>query len=283
MICVRRARLHRPGPDHRPADRRHRPVGRSAGRLPGRRRVVLRQRRQVRRRSMLLGLRPDGRSPPRRRAPSTASLIRFAQVHPGRRDPGAPTSRCRASASCCATHPGGFIAAVGHRRHHRPRSGRSRSSSSSSWSLTLAHGVRAALDAAGAGGCAPSARTRSRPAASASRVDRTVVLGYVASSLFVVPRRARADGPARHRRPGAGRRLHADQHHRGRARRHQPARRPGHVRRHAARRRCSSCRSSTRPSSSASTQTWQYFFQGVLILVAAVIYSQVRGTRAGVR
>jgi ribose transport system ATP-binding protein len=28
------------------------------------------------------------------------------------------------------------------------------------------------------------------------------------------------------------------------------------------------------------TQTWQYFFQGALIVVAAVIYSQVRGTRA---
>ena len=29
-------------------------------------------------------------------------------------------------------------------------------------------------------------------------------------------------------------------------------------------------------------QTWQYFFQGALIMVAAVIYSQVRGARAGV-
>ena len=28
------------------------------------------------------------------------------------------------------------------------------------------------------------------------------------------------------------------------------------------------------------TQTWQYFFQGALILVAAVLYSQVRGARA---
>mgnify|MGYP000379006557 CR=1 FL=1 len=28
------------------------------------------------------------------------------------------------------------------------------------------------------------------------------------------------------------------------------------------------------------TQTWQYFFQGALIVLAAVIYSQVRGTRA---
>jgi ribose transport system ATP-binding protein len=28
------------------------------------------------------------------------------------------------------------------------------------------------------------------------------------------------------------------------------------------------------------TQTWQYFFQGSLIVVAAVLYSQVRGTRA---
>jgi ribose transport system ATP-binding protein len=28
------------------------------------------------------------------------------------------------------------------------------------------------------------------------------------------------------------------------------------------------------------SQTWQYFFQGALIVVAAVIYSQVRGTRA---
>ncbi len=31
------------------------------------------------------------------------------------------------------------------------------------------------------------------------------------------------------------------------------------------------------------TQTWQYFFQGALIVVAAVIYSQVRGPRARVR
>ena len=31
------------------------------------------------------------------------------------------------------------------------------------------------------------------------------------------------------------------------------------------------------------TQTWQYFFQGALIVVAAVLYSQVRGTRAGPR
>ncbi len=31
------------------------------------------------------------------------------------------------------------------------------------------------------------------------------------------------------------------------------------------------------------TQTWQYFFQGALIVVAAVLYSQVRGTRAAVR
>jgi ribose transport system ATP-binding protein len=30
------------------------------------------------------------------------------------------------------------------------------------------------------------------------------------------------------------------------------------------------------------SQTWQYFFQGALIVVAAVLYSQVRGTRAGV-
>ena len=30
------------------------------------------------------------------------------------------------------------------------------------------------------------------------------------------------------------------------------------------------------------SQTWQYFFQGALIVVAAVIYSQVRGARAGV-
>jgi ribose transport system ATP-binding protein len=28
------------------------------------------------------------------------------------------------------------------------------------------------------------------------------------------------------------------------------------------------------------TQTWQYFFQGALIVAAAVIYSQVRGSRA---
>jgi ribose transport system ATP-binding protein len=31
------------------------------------------------------------------------------------------------------------------------------------------------------------------------------------------------------------------------------------------------------------TQTWQYFFQGALIVVAAVLYSQVRGTRAAMR
>jgi ribose transport system ATP-binding protein len=31
------------------------------------------------------------------------------------------------------------------------------------------------------------------------------------------------------------------------------------------------------------SQTWQYFFQGALIVVAAVLYSQVRGARAGVR
>jgi ribose transport system ATP-binding protein len=31
------------------------------------------------------------------------------------------------------------------------------------------------------------------------------------------------------------------------------------------------------------TQTWQYFFQGALIVLAAVIYSQVRGTRAALR
>jgi ribose transport system ATP-binding protein len=30
------------------------------------------------------------------------------------------------------------------------------------------------------------------------------------------------------------------------------------------------------------TETWQYFFQGALIVVAAVIYSQVRGTRIAV-
>jgi ribose transport system ATP-binding protein len=29
-------------------------------------------------------------------------------------------------------------------------------------------------------------------------------------------------------------------------------------------------------------QTWQYFFQGALIVLAAVIYSQVRGTRTTV-
>jgi ribose transport system ATP-binding protein len=27
------------------------------------------------------------------------------------------------------------------------------------------------------------------------------------------------------------------------------------------------------------TQTWQYFFQGALIMAAAIIYSQVRGWR----
>jgi ribose transport system ATP-binding protein len=31
------------------------------------------------------------------------------------------------------------------------------------------------------------------------------------------------------------------------------------------------------------TQTWQYFFQGALIVVAAVLYSQVRGTRSRAR
>jgi ribose transport system ATP-binding protein len=31
------------------------------------------------------------------------------------------------------------------------------------------------------------------------------------------------------------------------------------------------------------SQTWQYFFQGALILVAAVIYSQARGTTSGLR
>ena len=43
-----RARLHRARPDHRRADGRHRPFGRAARRLPGRRRVVLHQRGQVR-------------------------------------------------------------------------------------------------------------------------------------------------------------------------------------------------------------------------------------------
>ena len=28
------------------------------------------------------------------------------------------------------------------------------------------------------------------------------------------------------------------------------------------------------------TQTWQYLFQGGLIVIAAVVYSQVRGTRS---
>jgi ribose transport system ATP-binding protein len=30
------------------------------------------------------------------------------------------------------------------------------------------------------------------------------------------------------------------------------------------------------------TQTWQYIFQGGLIVIAAVVYSQIRGTRRGV-
>ena len=36
------------------------------------------------------------------------------------------------------------------------------------------------------------------------RINRTVILGYVLLAVRV-PRRGRPDGPARHRRPGAGR------------------------------------------------------------------------------
>ena len=68
-------------------------------------------------------------------------------------------------------------------------------------------------------------------------VDRTVILGYVAGSIFVFLGVDRAARAARHRRPGPGHRLHAEQHHRRGARRHQPAGRARHLRRHPARRR----------------------------------------------
>ena len=67
------------------------------------------------------------------------------------------------------------------------------------------------------------------------KVNRTVVFGYLATSLLTALGRVHADGADRRRRPAAGRELHADQHHRRRARRHQPAGRPRHVHRHPAR------------------------------------------------
>ena len=96
-----------------------------------------------------------------------------------------------------------------------------------------------------------------------------------------LPRRDHADGPARRRRPDPGRHLHAQLDHRGRARRRQPVRRPRLVRRRPARRRL------VQQTINSTTflkldQSWQYWIVGILVLIAAGIYTQARnaGRRA---
>ena len=83
---VRRARLHRAGPDDRAAHRRHRPLGGAAGRIPRRGRVVLPQRRQGRARHAARARRHGARRGGHRRDQRQPDQVR--QVHPGRRDPG---------------------------------------------------------------------------------------------------------------------------------------------------------------------------------------------------
>ncbi len=152
------------GPDHRPAPRGYRPVGRTARRLPGGGRLVLRRTTTSLRRCgysgfvvMFAAAAATGRGE------RVTDQIR--QVHPGGRDADdvhraarvqLPAARRTRAASSSRRSP----------TRSRPRSARCRSSSSCSssppWRWSSPCAVRR-----GATGCAPSDRTRSRPARSA--------------------------------------------------------------------------------------------------------------------
>ena len=161
--AVQRARVHRPRSDDRAPDRRHRPVGRTARRLPGGRRLLLHQRRS-RSASIILGFAPDARGGDHRRSRSTgADPVR--QVH--RRWPPRwrSTSPCRASASSSgATHRTASSTPTSPRDHDegRPDPGRLHRA------RRRGVGLEVALRAHRWGcACAPSAPTRSRRAGSA--------------------------------------------------------------------------------------------------------------------
>ena len=68
------------------------------------------------------------------------------------------------------------------------------------------------------------------------RIDRTFVAGYIASSLLTAFGAIMLMAQIGVGDPTAGRELHAIEHHRGRARRDEPARRPRNIHRHRARR-----------------------------------------------
>ena len=165
--------------------RRHRPVGRAAGRLPRRRRVVLRQRRQVAAVMLVLGFVADGRRAPaasgcRQRQPDPVR-----QVHPGRRDPGDLHRPAAGSASCCAgaraaTSRPSLTNAITTKVGPVPVAFLRASSL-----LTPGHGVRACA----VRGSGLRLRAVGSDEESARRVgvhvNRTVILGYVVASLFV--------------------------------------------------------------------------------------------------
>ena len=154
--------------------------------------------------SIVLGFAADARA---RRVVGlvNGSAHPIREVHPDRRDAGRCTSRCRASVSCSATDP----RRLHQRRRRRARSptkwarSRSPSSCSCSWSSALEFLLRRSrwgwrLRAVGSD--EESARRIG------VKINRTVVLAYVATSLLTSLGRDHADGADRRRRPAAGRR-----------------------------------------------------------------------------
>ncbi len=125
-----RPRLHRPRPDGRADDRRHRPVRRSAGRFSGGGRLVLPHRRRLRHgdggRSRADGV-ARGRDRPGQRV---ADPVR--QVHPCRRDPG-DVHRPAGVQLPAARHLGRPDRPRRHRRHHHHGRAGARCRSSRSW------------------------------------------------------------------------------------------------------------------------------------------------------
>ncbi len=122
-----------------------------------------------------------------------------------------------------------------------------------------------------AGSFARPVRTRNRRGGSACGSTASLSLGYVASSLFAALGAVMLMAQIGVGDPAPGRQLHAVEHHGGGARRHEPARRTRHVHRHAARRAAPDGSARTRSSFLGLSQTYQYVFQGALILIAALV------------
>ena len=183
---VRRARLHRARPDRRPAHRGAstcRSVRWPASSSSSASFFVNDDKSFA---VMLLGfvLMARGGGGHRRSSTAPSSGTRSSPPSPPR---WRRTSRCRASASCCATRPGGIIAVEvtgAHQDQDRPGPGdlhRCWSSSSCVDGVRAAHAHRGACGVRAVGSNEESARRVGVD------VDRTVILGYVASVAVRLP------------------------------------------------------------------------------------------------